>query len=309
MKRRSFLYENGLILLLFAMGLGALFYSPFVRAIVNVKLYNHSQRFLEEGLSFDQKTADERMAQYRAYNEEQAKKVQGYIDSSLDLSPDLLTADRSSLGASESIASKPQYRFDSNHEVFAVLTIPRLQLEYPIYLGATPEHLDVGLAVVRGSSLPVGGMNTHSVIAGHNDLIQGEFFSNIDQLMPGDDIYVKSPLQRLHYKVKGHDVIRPTDTDYLNVVEGHDRLSLLTCYSQNLVQNRLVVFADRVIKEPLAAKDPVSETRDKALDPMVEDEPKAWFIYAKPIVMGLGYIGLNILLTVILIYWKRRQKA
>lgn len=297
MKQKSFLRENGLILLLFAVGLGAILYSPFVRAVVDVKLYRQSQRFLQGVAPVDQVIVDERIAKYREYNREQAQNVQGYIDPFLEApTPEL---------------AERNYSFDSDDAVFAVLAIPRLQLEYPIYLGATPEHLLEGLAVVRGSSLPVGGENSHSVIAGHNYLTHGEFFSDIDQLNPGDDIYVKSPLQRLHYKVQGSDFIAPTDTDYLNVVEGHDRLSLLTCYRKNPVKNRLVVFADRVTENNIASdrEVPTTEAYEQRGSTSEEDSPLAWLIYAKPIAIALGYLALIGLLITILIYCKRRGQA
>lgn len=120
--------------------------------------------------------------------------------------------------------------FKNSDEVFAYLVIPKLGKNLPIYLDASLYHISIGVAQVEGTSIPVGGKNTRSVIAGHRDWWGDDMFLFIDELVEGDDVYVKRAGKTLHYKVSDKEVIGPYDRDRLEKREGEDILTLLTCH-------------------------------------------------------------------------------
>ncbi|MBR7552566.1 class C sortase [Allobacillus sp. GCM10007491] len=133
----------------------------------------------------------------------------------------------------------------TNIDTFATLEIPKLGLHIPILLGASDYALSQGIGQVEGSSLPVGGPNTHTVLAGHRGMGTKEMFRNLDELQPGDVFYIHTLDERLVYKVEGSAVILPHETDSLRVKEGKDLATLLTCHPYRSNTHRLVVYGVR----------------------------------------------------------------
>lgn len=131
---------------------------------------------------------------------------------------------------------------DSN--IFAYISIDKINLTLPIYLGATKEHLDKGAAVIKGTSIPIGGRNTNSVIAAHTGRVM-RLFTDLPKLEQGDMIKISNPWETLYYKVMGNKIIWPEQVEYLSIVEGRDMITLLTCYHETPENDRLIVFAQR----------------------------------------------------------------
>ena len=126
--------------------------------------------------------------------------------------------------------NKTRYNyFKNSNRVFAYLVIPKLGKNLPIYLDATLDHISRGVAQVEGTSIPVGGKGTRSVIAGHRDWWGDNMFLYVDELVKGDDVYVKRATETLHYKVSDKEVIGPYDWDRLEKRGDEDVLTLLTC--------------------------------------------------------------------------------
>ena len=115
-------------------------------------------------------------------------------------------------------------------EVFAVLSIPAMELEMPIYLGATDEHLRDGAAHLSQTSLPIGGENTNCVIAGHRGYNGAPYFRYIDKLQIGDTVTVTNLWETLTYVVVDVQVIDPDDIEAIHIQEGRELLTLLTCH-------------------------------------------------------------------------------
>jgi len=128
-------------------------------------------------------------------------------------------------------------------EVFAVLSIPAMDLEMPIYLGATDEHLRDGAAHLSQTSLPIGGENTNCVIAGHRGYNGAPYFRHIDKLQIGDTVTVTNLWETLTYTVVDIQVIEPDDIEAIHIQEGRELLMLLTChpYASGGRQRYLVV--------------------------------------------------------------------
>lgn len=133
-------------------------------------------------------------------------------------------------------------------KIFAYITIDRLGLTLPIYLGASKDHLDKGAALIKGTSLPVGGPNTNAVIAAHAGRVK-KLFSDIKRLEAGDHIRIRNRWETLHYQVTGNKIIWPDQVEYLSLVEDRDMVTLLTCYHESKENDRLIVFAQRYYPE------------------------------------------------------------
>lgn len=129
-------------------------------------------------------------------------------------------------------------------EVFGSIFIPKLELELPIYVGSTTTNLSKGIAHLEGTSLPVGGTSTHSVLAGHTGAVTNEWFTNIDKLEKGDPFYIRHESSVLTYEVVGMKVIESEDTSDLYIEEGRDLVTLLTCSDSGT--KRLIVTGERL---------------------------------------------------------------
>lgn len=117
-----------------------------------------------------------------------------------------------------------------NSEVFGVLSIPKLNLQMPIYMGATKENMAAGAAVMGQTSLPIGGSDTNCVLAGHRGWNGAAYFLYINQLEPGDTVTVTNLWETLNYKVSEVRVISPNDVEAILIQPGHELLTLLTCH-------------------------------------------------------------------------------
>ena len=163
-------------------------------------------------------------------------------------------------------------------EVFAYLIIPKLDMKKPIYLDATYDHLDWGVAQVEGTSLPLGGMSTRSVIAGHRGWWGDLMFYNVDKLEVGDEILIDGRTGLLEYRVTGTDVISPSDWESILPVAGKDMVTLLTCHPKRPPRpKRLLINAERV------------EEKKAEVKPIVEDKTEV--NYLKYVIYGITLIG------------------
>lgn len=136
------------------------------------------------------------------------------------------------------------YGLDS--EVFGVLSIPRLELRMPIYLGATKENMANGAAVMGQTSLPIGGTNTNCVLAGHRGWNGAAYFLYVDRLIPGDTVTVTNLWETLNYKVSDIKVISPNDVEAIHIRPNRELLTLLTCHPPaSGGKQRYLVFCER----------------------------------------------------------------
>ena len=147
-------------------------------------------------------------------------------------------------------------------EVFAYLIIPKLDMKKPIYLDATYKHLDLGVAQVEGTSLPLGGKSTRSVIAGHRGWWGDLMFYNVEKLEAGDDIFIDGRSGLLKYKVTGQEIIDPSDWEKVLPIEGRDMVTLLTCHPKRPPRpKRLLINAERVVEKKAEPVEKVSQER------------------------------------------------
>ena len=132
-------------------------------------------------------------------------------------------------------------------EVFGVLTIPAMELEMPIYLGATESHMASGAAHLSQTSLPIGGENTNCVLAGHRGYNGAKYFRFIELLEVGDLVTITNLWETLNYRVCEIQIIDPTDVDAVLIQPGRDLLTLLTCHPYaSGGKQRYLVFCERI---------------------------------------------------------------
>lgn len=131
-------------------------------------------------------------------------------------------------------------------EVFGVISIPKLDLELPLFLGASEEHLSDGAAVLSQTSIPIGGINTNCVIAGHRGWYGAAYFRYIDQLQSGDEVIITNLWESLHYTVAETKTIKPNDVEAIHIQQNRELLTLLTCHPPaSGGKERLLVFCER----------------------------------------------------------------
>ncbi len=126
-------------------------------------------------------------------------------------------------------------------DVLGYIEIPSINIKLPIYYGTSVDTLKKGVGVLDGTSLPVGGENTHSVLSAHTGLANQKLFTDIDKLKDGDVFYLHILKKDLAYKVNQIKVVHPDEIDDLKISEGKDYVTLLTCYPYGINTERLLV--------------------------------------------------------------------
>jgi len=219
------------IILLFAAGLVIMAY-PHIAQLVNRELQHRQAedfRTVLDGMSDSDIT--ELMKRARRYNEDIHEDLDGLRDPWGDQQA-LMVSYHETMGFGD-------------EDAFGALEIPKLNLHTPIYLGSSEAVLSKGIGQVEGSSLPLGGTSTHTVLAGHRGMWTKTMFRHLDQLRPGDLFYVHTIDGKLTYRVTSQQVIYPDETDSLEIQEGKDLATLLTCHPYPQNYQRLLVHAER----------------------------------------------------------------
>lgn len=130
--------------------------------------------------------------------------------------------------------------------VVGILSIPKMDLELPIYLGATAEHLASGAAQLSQTSMPIGGTNANCVLAGHRGWYGALFFRHIELLEIGDEITITNLWETLTYTVSEIQVIEPNEIAKILIQPGRDLVTLLTCHPYGSGgRYRYVVYCER----------------------------------------------------------------
>lgn len=124
--------------------------------------------------------------------------------------------------------------------------IPKIDVKIPVYHTTEKEVLEKAAGHLEGSSLPVGGESTHSVISAHRGLPSAKLFTDLDKLEEGDHFILSILNDTLCYEVDNISIVEPTETEGLAVEEGQDLVTLLTCTPYGVNSHRLLVRGHRV---------------------------------------------------------------
>lgn len=130
--------------------------------------------------------------------------------------------------------------------ILGFITIPQIKINLPIYHGTSAEVLNVAAGHLQGSSLPVGGENTHAVISAHRGLPSARLFTDIDQLREGDTFTITVLDEVLTYEVEQILIVRPEEIDKLAVIPGGDYVTLMTCTPYGINTHRLLLRSHRI---------------------------------------------------------------
>ena len=143
----------------------------------------------------------------------------------------------------------------TENSMIGYLKIDRISLELPIYHGTSESVLNKGVGHLQGSSLPVGGENTHCVMSAHRGLPSSKLFTDLDRLEIGDTFQIIVLNQILTYQVDFIKIIEPTDVTNLQIIEGGDYCTLFTCTPYGINTHRLLVRGVRI--ETITEKPPI----------------------------------------------------
>ncbi len=130
--------------------------------------------------------------------------------------------------------------------IMGYIEIPNINLSLPIYHGIEDSVLQIGVGHLEWSSLPVGGESTHCVLSGHRGLPSAKLFTNLDRLAEGDTFVLRVLDEVLTYQVDQIRIVEPDDTDALQIEEGKDFCTLVTCTPYGLNTHRLLVRGHRI---------------------------------------------------------------
>ncbi|NMM98573.1 class C sortase [Bifidobacterium olomucense] len=200
--------------------------------------------------------AEDKLKAAHEYNEKLAASGQPVLGEAVDPFSSEQGGSRAS-GKDSASAKDKEYQslLDTGNGVMGTIKVPKQSINLPIYHGTSEEALASGAGHLYGSSLPVGGTSTHSVITGHRGLVQALMFTRLDEVRKGDFFYIEIMGETLGYKVDRISVILPDDTSKLRIVPGEDRVTLMTCTPYGVNTHRLLISGHRV-SIPLPAPEP-----------------------------------------------------
>ena len=155
---------------------------------------------------------------------------------------------------------KSQKSYIESHTV-GVLTIPKINVNLPIFDQTTMKLLEKGACLLEGTSYPIGGKSTHAVLSSHRGLSQAKLFTNLPQLKIKDHFYIEINGQYLAYQVDQIKTIEPTETEALQIQEDQDLVTLVTCTPYMINSHRLLVRGHRIVVEPEEIKESLEKVK------------------------------------------------
>ena len=221
--------------IIFLAGLSLLLY-PFVANQWN----NYRQKQL---ISSYEQTVSQKEASNGIDYDAELKKAEAYNEALL---PSILPDSFAIADASEEDQTYMNTLNIAGDEMMGIVEIPKIDIKLPIYHTTKEDVLKQAAGHLEGSSLPIGGKSTHSVISAHRGLPSASLFTDLDQLKEGDHFLIHVLNKTLCYEVDKISVVKPEETSALAVEEGEDLVTLLTCTPYGVNTERLLVRGHRV---------------------------------------------------------------
>lgn len=184
--------------------------------------------------------------------------------------------------------------------VIGYIEVPRLDIYETIYHGTSDDVLAKGIGHLPGTSFPIGGTGTHAVLSAHTGLPKAELFTNLPELKEGDIFYLYVLKSVLVYQVDQIKTVEPEDTKDLEIVEGKDYVTLVTCTPYGLNTHRLLVRGTRVPHTPEVIANAEIQKEEGI------DNPQWSAAYGKALLKGIG-VGLLFVLLVMIVFNKLRK--
>lgn len=181
--------------------------------------------------------------------------------------------------------------------IMGYVKIPKIGVQLPIYHGTNNDSLERGIGHLLGSSLPVGGDSTHTILTAHSGMASQKMFSDLPQLEIGDVFYLRILGETLAYQVDQINTVLPHDTTYLGIEHGEDLATLVTCTPFGINTHRLLVRGERIPYEE--AEVIVETTQEEVVESTWEQH------YLKGILIGLAVVLVIVVIAVIIwLIWR-----
>ena len=174
--------------------------------------------------------------------------------------------------------------------IMGYVEIPKISVNLPIYHGTENDSLERGIGHLLGSSLPVGGESTHTILSGHSGMASQKMFTDLEQLTAGDVFYLHVLNETLSYQVVEINTVLPYDTSLLGIAPGEDLCTLVTCTPYGVNTHRLLVRGSRI---------PYAEA-ELLVEETAEEEP-AKSTWEQKYIEGLLWGAAAVLLLLLLI--------
>ena len=173
------------------------------------------------------------------------------------------------------------------------IRIPKIDVELPIYHGTEERILQSGVGHFEGTSLPVGGESSHTVLTGHRGLPSKLLFTDLDQMKEGDIFYLKILGETFAYKIDQILTVLPENTKALTIEPGKDYATLVTCTPYAVNTHRLLVRGSRIPYE-----EAVRQVPDEKITPTLPFQVKVL----------LAAIGVLVLIFIVYQLWKKTRR-
>ena len=183
--------------------------------------------------------------------------------------------------------------------IMGYVEIPRIGVNLPIYHGTGNDSLERGVGHLLGSSLPVGGESTHTILTGHSGMATQKMFTDLEQLEIGDVFYLHILDETLAYQVDSINTVLPYDTSLLGITSGEDYCTLVTCTPYGVNTHRLLVRGTRIAYEK--AEIIAEETAQ-------EEQPRSNWTEKYLLGLLLGVLTVLMLALAIIIVTRIRKK-
>ena len=187
--------------------------------------------------------------------------------------------------------------------IMGYVEIPKISVDLPIYHGTGTDSLDRGAGHLLGSSLPVGGDSTHTIITGHSGMASQKMFTDLEQLREGDIIYLHVLNEVLAYEVTAIHTVLPHDTTYLGIVPGEDLCTLVTCTPTGVNTHRLLVQGSRIPFVPAEETEVSTVSNEENTVSHWEDQ------YWLGIRLGLAVMVAIVLLLNVYLFLRKKKTA
>lgn len=194
-----------------------------------------------------------------------------------------------SLAGGESVSAVSYNDLLAVTDAIGYLEIPKLGIYLPIYHGLDEEVLQKGIGHIPETSLPVGGESTHCVLSGHSGLPAARILTELDQMEEGDRFYIHVLDETLAYEVDQISVVLPEDTEAVQIEEGRDLVTIVTCTPYGINTHRLLVRGERTEYTPTAVSVGVSSAQDTKDKQIISWQMVIWMIS----------VTLNIILLIV----------
>ena len=179
----------------------------------------------------------------------------------------------------------------AGNSIMGYVEIPKISVNLPFYHGTENDSLERGIGHLLGSSLPVGGENTHTILSGHSGMATQKMFTDLEQLALGDVFYLRVLDETLAYQVTEINTVLPHDTSLLGIVSGEDLCTLVTCTPYGVNTHRLLVRGSRI---------PYEEAETILEETAQEEQPQSSWMqkYVEGIFLGI-IIALGVIILII----------